>query len=172
MNPFQNLITPQFKQLYNHAIDALLDPNSGLVNPCTLRYGGTPSQQTLCNNCLYDSISQLSSNMYNGYGPRPFSDGGVCPECLGAGSIKGGEITKEETINLAVITDSKYFINIANSINLNNNHLQTICRIEIVDKLQNAVELIFHGSSYQKASPPEYCGLGEHKYVVILWSVK
>jgi hypothetical protein len=172
MNPFQNIITSDLKQLYNHAIDAIIDPSNGLVNRCTVRYGGIPSQQTVCNNCLYDSISQLSSNIYNGTGPKPFIDGGVCPVCLGSGSIKGGIITKEEVLNLAVIMDSKYFINIANSINLNNNHIQTICKKNLAGKLSNCLDLVLHGISYQKAGEPQYCGLAEHEYVIILWSVK
>lgn len=172
MNVFQNLITPQFKQLYNHAIDAILDKDNGLVNPCTIRYGGAPSAQTICNNCLYDSISKLSSNIYNGSGPKPFADGGVCPVCLGSGSIATGLITNEEVLNLAVLIDSKYFINIANSVNLNNNHIQTICKKDIVNKLINAFELVLHGTSYQKAGEPQYCGLGAHEYAIILWSVK
>jgi len=172
MNPFANIISAEFKQLYNDAIDAIIDPTNGLVNTCTLRYGGSPSQQTLCNNCLYDSISKLSSNIYNGSGPKPFSDGGVCPVCAGNGTISGGIITKEENINLAVIMDSKYFINVGNVINLNDNYIQVICKKNILPKLQNAVELVLHGQSYQKASDAKYYGLAQHNYAFMLWSVK
>jgi hypothetical protein len=172
MTILQNLLTTEFKQLYNDAIDAIIDPSNGLVNRCILRYGGSVSQQTVCNNCLYDSISKLSSNIYNGNGPKPFSDGGVCPICLGSGSVSGQLIAKEEIVNLAVIMDKKYFINVANTLNINDNHIQTLCKIDLVKKMQNAVELVLHGTSYQKASEPQYCGLAQHKYAFMLWSVK
>lgn len=172
MNIFQNLLSSEFKQLYNDAIDTIIDPNNGLVNPCKLRYGSSITQSVVCNNCLYDSISNLSSNIYNGTGPKPFDDGGVCPVCFGSGYTTGSSIAKEETINIAVITDSKYFINIADALNLNNNHIQILCKIEQLSKLQNAIELVLHGIAYQQAGEPQLCGLSKHKYAFMLWRTK
>ncbi len=172
MTIFQNLLTPEFKQLYNDAIDAIIDPANGLVNTCILKYGGSATQQTVCNNCLYDTISRLSSNMYNGTGPKPFSDGGICPVCLGSGSITRNSVIKEEKVNLAIIMDNKYFFNVANALNLNSNHIQILCKVELLPKLQNAVELIVHDLAYQQAGEPQYCGLSQHKYAFMLWRVK
>lgn len=172
MNPFSNLLTDQFKQIYNDAIDSLLDPGNGLVQSCTLKYGTAPSTEVLCNNCIYDNISKISSNIYNGTGPKSFPDGGICPVCIGAGLIIGNINTISETLKLAVIVDSKKFINIADSVNLNNITIQTVCKADLLNKLHNAIELEVHGSSYQRASEPQYCGLSEHRYITILWSSK
>lgn len=172
MNNFQNLLNADFKQIFNDAIDSLLDQSSGLVNPCTLRYGGTPSSQTVCNNCIFDTISQVSSNIYNGSGPQPFNDGGVCPVCLGIGLINGGISTSEEVVNLAVIIDKRSFINVSDLVNVSNNSIQTISKLDLLPKLDNAIEMIVHGSAYQKAAEPQLCGLSDHRYVVILWRQK
>jgi hypothetical protein len=172
MNQFQNLLTPEFKQIFNDAIDTLLDPSGGLVSPCLIRYGGTPSSQTICNNCIFDTISQVSSNIYNSSGPQPFIDGSICPVCLGAGLINGGIATKEEVINLAVIVDMKSFINVADTVNIGNNAIQTISSIVLLPKLQNAIEIVVDGSAYQKATQPQICGLSDHKYVIMVWRQK
>jgi len=169
MNMFKNIITAEFKQLYNDAIDALLDPSSGLVNPCIIRYGNNPSESSLCNNCIFDSISHLSSNVYNNTGPMPFAEGGVCPVCLGKGLINSGIITKQETVNIAVIVDAKSFINVADITNIRSNVIQTICSINLMNKLQNAVDIVVHGIAYQKMAAAQPCGLAEHKYISMLW---
>lgn len=173
MNPFNTLLTPELKNLYNNAIDALLDPVNGLVQQCTLKYASAPAQSGLCNNCIYDSISQLSSNIYNGTGPKPFTDGGICPVCIGAGLINGIESSAiTEVVKIAVIIDSKKFINIANSINLDPSIIQTISNKDLIGKLHNAIELQVHGSTYRRMNEPQYCGLSDHRYITILWTSK
>lgn len=171
MNPFNQLLTPEFKNLFTQAIDTLLDPNSGLVNVCTLRYSGTPTQQTLCNNCIYDTISMISSNIYNGTGPQPFADGSICPTCEGSGQLVGtGVSSTEELISLAVITDSKSFINISDALNIASGTIQTLSRIETISKLNNATQLVFNNIEYRRLAMPQTCGLADHQYVVMLWS--
>lgn len=173
MNPFSNILTDQFKQIYNDAIDSIIDPSTGLVQTCIIRYASAPSSETLCNNCIYDNISKISSNIYNSFGPKPFPDGGICPVCIGAGIIIGGiSNTVSETIKLAVIIDSKKFINVADTANINNVTIQTVCKADLLNKLHNAVELELHGSTYQRISEPQYCGLSDHRYITILWSSK
>lgn len=173
MNPFDTLLTPALKQLYNNAIDALLNPSNGLVQNCILRYLSSPSQQGLCNNCIYDSISKLSSNMYNGTGPKPFSDGGICPVCIGAGLIDGvASSATSEVVRIAVIVDSKKFINIANTVNIDSGIIQTISNKDLIAKLHNAFELEVHNITYQRISEPQHCGLSDHKYITILWKSK
>ena len=36
-NPFNNIITPEFKNIFDQAIDTILSP-TGLVTPCKLVY--------------------------------------------------------------------------------------------------------------------------------------
>lgn len=173
MNPFDNILTPEFTSLFDRAIDTILDSNNGLVNDCILKYGAVPSEQQLCNNCIFDSISLLSSNIYNGFGPAPFLDGSMCPVCFGSGYLDSSSTpssASEEHIKLAVITDLKYFINIADKVNISSNSIQTISPDNILYKLNNAISLVVNGISYQKSSAPQMCGLSKHKYTIITWS--
>lgn len=172
MNPFKNIISSEFTSLFDNAIDAIIDPSSGLVNPCTIVFASNTSETSLCNNCIFDNVSLLSSNMYNGTGPQPFADGGICPICYGSGYVSGQNNQNAETINLAVITDLKYFINIGDYVNINNNSIQTICSEDILPKLNNSIELVFNGIAYQKASPPQMTGLSKHRYAIIIWRPK
>jgi hypothetical protein len=112
----------------------------------------------------------VSSNVYNGSGPKPFPDGGICPVCAGSGQLSSTINEKQETVHIAVITDSKYFINIADALNISPNSIQTIFSIDLLYKLNNAKELIVNNASYQKAGSPQFCGLAEHKYVIMMWS--
>jgi len=166
MNPFSNILTLEFKQLFNNAIDAILS-DSGLTTECILKYGNEFNQQNLCDNCILDTISRVSSNIYNNTGPSPFPDGGVCPVCLGIGMTK---TVKEESIKLAVILDSKSFINVGDIAMVGNGVLQTICRIDLLSKISNARTLTVSGSEYKRAGEPRTCGLAEHQYIVTFWS--
>ena len=46
MNNFENLLTPQFKELFNNAIDTIVG-NNGLVTSCKLRYSNQSGSQKL-----------------------------------------------------------------------------------------------------------------------------
>lgn len=177
MNPFSGLINKDFKNLFNNAIDSLLETNA-LTIPCILKYISTNKEQNLCNNCLFDSISLLSSNIYNNSGPQPFPENTICPVCLGTGTLSNN--IKEETLYLAVIFDSKYFLNYSNKlVNIQTGTVQTISKIDTIHKLRNANEIIFntdignYGSYiYQRSSDPEPCGFGDHRYIVTMWTSK
>ena len=84
-NIFKDIISNEFKELFNNAIDSLLTDTS-LTIPCRLKYY-SDGNISFCNNCKYDSISKLSSNMYNNTGPNAFKSGSICPVCFGLGSI-------------------------------------------------------------------------------------
>jgi hypothetical protein len=165
MNPFSNALSTEFKQIFNDAIDAIL-ADSGLTTECTLIYGNEYNEQTLCDNCILDTISRVSSNIYNGTGPRPFPDNNICPVCLGMGISKAA---KQEIVKLAVIIDNKSFINIGDIAMIGNGVIQTLCGIELSSKISNARTLVLHGSEYQRAGEPRPCGLSEHKYLVTFW---
>lgn len=177
MNPFENIISPEFKKVFNDAIDSLLSQNS-LTVPCNLKYISSNKQQNLCNNCIFDSISLLSSNIYNNTGPQPFPDNTICPVCLGAGVLSDN--TKEETLYLAVIFDSKYFVNYSSKVvNIPAGTIQTLSKIETIHKLRNANSITFdtdiknYGNyEYQRVGDPEPCGLGDHHYIATLWQRK
>jgi hypothetical protein len=165
MNPFSNVLSSEFKQIFNDAIDAIL-ADSGLTTECILTYGNEYNEQTLCDNCILDTISRVSSNIYNGMGPRPFPDNTICPICLGMGMSKA---SKQETVKLAVIIDNKSFINVGDIAMIGNGVIQTLCGIELSPKISNARTLILHNSEYQRAGEPRPCGLSNHKYLVTFW---
>jgi hypothetical protein len=176
-NPFSALLSTNFKNQYNMAIDAIL-ANDGLTVPCRINYGSSNIES--CNNCIYNPITQRSLNKYNGLGQNPFVDGGICPVCNGYGTI---DKAKTETIYLAVLFDSRYWFNWAkdtkdnNAINIADGMIQTICSTTLLPKIKNAQELeVDTGLSnygyytYKRAGDPQPCGLGDHRYIITMWS--
>jgi hypothetical protein len=165
------LISESFKNLFNKSIDELLKKNA-LTSLCTLKF--TNFFVTLCDNCIYDNISKNSSGYYNNIGPIPFESGSVCPVCMGQGSIKNN--SNEYDTYLAVIFDSKYFINISNSVvNIPNSSIQTICSTKELSFISTCSELIVKDHPtriYERASEPMLCGLGNLDYIITMWNKK
>lgn len=166
-----NIISNEFKNLFNLAIDSLIQENS-LSSLCTLRFNN--SITNLCNNCIYDPVLNLSSNMYNGTGPSPFPDQSICPVCMGLGHKQYNN--NEYSVWLAVIFDSKNFINISNrTVNIPDNSVQTICKISELNRIKNCNELIINNipyNIYERISDPTPCGLGNQDYIVTMWKKK
>lgn len=174
-NPFANLINQNLKQIYTNAIDSLLEQNA-LTIPCKLRYSGQQNS-TLCNNCIFDPISKLSSNIYNGTGPNSFNEGTTCPVCAGIGLLT---TDSEETIYMAVLFDSKYWLNwSSNTVNISDGMVQSICLSSYFPKIRNANEVIFDTTLepynkyiYQRAGDPNPVGLGDNRYIITMWQRK
>ena len=175
-NPFSNIINSNFKNLFNDAIDSLLE-NNALTVPCRLIYSGSKNT-TYCNNCIFDPISKLSSNIYNGSGPAPFAENSICPVCVGMG-MKHGDST--EVLYLAAIFDSKYFLNVSSgsTVNIVDGMVQTICHSALLPKIRNANEIIidtniekYGGYSYQRAGDPSPAGFGDNRYIITMWKRK
>lgn len=175
-NPFSGIISSELKGLFNNAIDALLE-NNALSLPCKILYDNQIAT-TYCNNCIFDPISLLSSNVYNGSGPIEFPEGGICPVCVGQGQIRSN--SSSETIYLAFIFDSKYFLNINSKvINIPDGSIQSLCNISLLSKIKNANEIIFDNNltnighfKYERASDPEPLGFGDNRYILTLWKKK
>ena len=179
-NPFSGIISSELKGLYNNAIDALLE-NNALTLPCKLRYSGQQNQQTFCNNCIYDPSTKLSSNIYNGTGPNPFADHSVCPVCLGNGTANSDTVSTSSTVlYLAIIFDSKYFLNVSNKvINIPNSHIQTICNIKYISHLRNTNDMVvdtqiepYGHYVYERDGDPEPAGFGSSRYIITMWKRK
>ena len=171
MNYFSGLINNDFKNLYNQAIESLLE-STALAVPCKLKYNTT--DQSFCNNCVYNSILDRSFNKYNGTGPASFPEGSICPVCNGVGKII---YDAEEVVYLGVILDSKYWLNWGpKNIQIPNLAAQTLCSITLMPKIQNATQMIvsdnetYDNNQYSKAGPPIPMGLGEHKFVLTNWT--
>lgn len=174
MTNFNNFLSPTFKKLFDDAIDAIIDKN-GLTVPCKIKYAGQQNS-TYCNNCIFDPISRLSSNIYNNTGPSPFVENSICPVCMGMGMT---DSDSSETINLAVIFDSKYWLNQNKYLNVPDGTVQTICLSSLLPKIRNANEIIFdtniekYGNYiYQRMGDPEPAGLSNHRYIITMWKRK
>lgn len=168
---FNNLITKEFKALFTEAIDTIL-ADSGLTVPCVVEYKYGNQNLVLCHNCVYDPISMRSINTYNGTGPVPFTADTICPVCQGNGNI---ENIKKETLYLAVLFDTKYWLNWnSKSINIKDGNIQTLCDIKLLPKLKNAEYLTIDTNQYAmhryaRAGDPEPCGFGNNKYITTMW---
>lgn len=175
-NPFSNLINSEFKKIYNDAIDSLLE-NTALTVLCTFKYSGVGSP-VYCGNCIYDTISGLSSNKYKSGGPNPFAEGSICPVCMGMGTTSS--ISSSEKIYLACIFDSKYWMNWSSkTMNIPDGMVQTICKVELLPKIRNASEIIIDANiakygnyTYERAGDPEPAGLGNNSYIITMWKRK
>lgn len=168
---FDNIITNNFKNLFNGAIDHLIS-SQGLAVPCSLVYDSL--KQSLCPNCIFDSLQNRSANIYNDTGPAPFGHLSICPVCMGNGII---DMTNTEIIYLALIFDSKYWFNWnSKTVNIGNNMAQSICNINLLPKIQNCKEIILDTTTsaygdrrYSRSNEPEICGLGVHRYIITMW---
>jgi len=172
-NPFSNIINSELKNLYNNAIDSLLE-QTALTVPCRLSYSGQQNS-TFCNNCLFDSISQLSANIYNGTGTHPFPEGSICPICMGMGMVSSDS---SEIIFMACIFNSKYFMNwTSQSLNIPDGMIQTICHTSLLPKIRNANQIFIDTNLeqyghyyYQRTGDPQPAGFGDNRYIITMWN--
>jgi len=170
---FENLLNAEFKNVFNSAIDAIL-ADTALTVPCLFKYS---SGQIFCNNCIYDSISNRSSNIYNGTGPHFFPSYSICPICNSVGYIHADN---NETIFLAVIFDSKFFLNWnSKTVNIPDGAVQTISKLGTISKIKNANSVVFNTKisdyalyEYVRDGDPNPCGLGDHNYITTMWKRK
>lgn len=160
-------LTP-LKTLYNQQIDIIL-ADTGLTIPCNLIYETT--KLTQCPNCVYDSISKKSANIYNGTGPISFVNGQTCPFCLGSGLTNSS--VAEDAVHFAVLTDSKNFVGAVNAPNID---AQTICNISYLDSIKKCSKIVFNtdipsltNNIFIRANEPSPVGLGDSRYIFTNW---
>lgn len=174
-NIFSGLINQQFKNLFNQAIDGLLEAGA-LSVACKLQYNSEyPDDITYCDNCIYDPILGKSSyNFDNINGYINFPAGSICPVCNGMGKII---LDAEDTVYLAVIFDSKYWLNYGPStIQIPDLAAQTLCSIQLTPRINKATSMSIIGShdyspiSYSKTGTPVPIGLGDHQYILTNWT--
>jgi len=156
---FENL-----RSVYNTQIDFLLT-NNNLTTNCQLVFG--ISKKDICPNCIFDAQSNKSANIYKSGGPVFFSENRICPYCHGSGFY--GKEVKEENIFLAIIWESKKWINIKSEINNPEDYVQTICNKNLLDKLQSANYIIIENQKFQIDGKPSYAGLGDNNYLITMW---
>lgn len=161
------IINQNLKNLFKQQINTILH-QQGLTNPCTLYFTGSTDY---CNNCLFDRASNLSSNIYNGTGPVPFDDYTMCPVCMGSGKTLLNNTIKQ--MYLAVILDSRYFINLSTKlVNITDISLQTICSRNHLQDLQACSYLVIDvdpSKKYEKIDNGTLSGLGDLDYIIMNW---
>lgn len=168
---FNNLITDEFKKIFKDSIDTILAPNS-LSVPCTLRYENT--KRDLCYNCEFDPASQRSSNRHKSGGPIYFARETICPVCNGFGYI---DKSSNETIYLAIIFDSKYWLNWdSKTMRIPDGMVQSLSKIELLPKIKNCKDMImdtdlanYDNYIYRLAGDPQPVGLGSNDYIISMW---
>ncbi len=162
------IINNAFKNTYKIMINEILSSH-GLTNLCTLRFNN--SDTDYCNNCRYDTIVKASANLYNNTGPEPFPDNTICPVCMGMGIKQNNNTTKK--IYLAVILDSKYFLNInTKTINVPDGTIQTICHKNHIMDIRNSNSISVDSVpniSYERIEDVNPAGLGDLDYIITTW---
>lgn len=101
-----------------------------------------------------------------------FPEGSICPICNGQGVLSQ---TSTETQNLAVIFDSKKFINFGN-VNVPVGDIQIICPITLYPQLASASYITvdtnissYAQHRYTRISDPQPVGLGDNRYIFSNW---
>lgn len=168
-NPFSVIFTEELHQLYDDIISSILGKNA-LSVPCLLNLGtgkGTP-----CINCIFDSNSDKSSNIYNGSGPIPFPYGSICPACGGLGFVPNDYF---ETIYMGVIWNKNKFMSMTD-VNIATIDCQTLGLATDYPKIKQAKEITidsdvagYTGKKYQRISDPEFRGFGRESFVITSW---
>lgn len=168
---FDKIITKEFKKLFNSAIDTLLAENA-LTVPCKLKFEST--KRDLCYNCVFDPMANRSANIKKDNAPIHFHDYGICPVCNGFGYV---DTARDEIINLAIIFDSKYWLNWGSrSMNIPEGMVQSLSSITLLPKIRNCKEMVMDTSlseygnyNYSRAGDPEPVGLGSNDYIITMW---
>ena len=138
-----------------------------------------PEKKERCPNCYLDTLgtSNRSISIYRAGGPYPFERGMPCPYCGGKG-YKAVETT--EDVTLRIYWDSKFWIKTDFKIDVPNGAIQTIAKMDDLDKINKAKYLIpnydgiekYDQGRYERAglSYPQGFKQNETKYVVTFWS--
>ena len=63
---------------------------------CTLHF---PAKREECDNCIFDTHTNRSANIYKAGGPIPFDDNSMCPRCQGRGYA---ELPVTDTVRVRV----------------------------------------------------------------------
>ncbi len=152
---------------YNSVVDSLISTDLGIN--CLLIY---PAQRTSCANCIYDTLSNKSSNQYNGSGPEPFTFG-VCPWCGGVGYT---EVQQTENIKLRIYYSRKYWIKINAMINIPDGTVQAIGFLSDYPKIMQAQRIQINSDqsgygnwAYDLHGEPTTHGFKHNRYLVSYW---
>jgi hypothetical protein len=153
--------------VYNSFADDFINLNFG-VN-CTVFL---PSLKVQCDNCVFDTINNKSSNMYLAGGPIPFTFG-VCPWCDGNGFK---EIPNSSVIKMKVYFSRKNWIQIVPNINIPDGSVQTIGFLSDLPKIKAAQFVRINSDvagyinyDYTLFGEPFPHGFKQNRYFIAYW---
>ncbi len=170
-NPFSGIISTELKQTYNNAIDALLE-TTALVRTCKFTFDSTES---VCNNCIVDTLKKTSTGYYKSGGSIPFTNGQICPNCNGAGLILN---ENEVSLNLAIIYDMKMLLKFGKSTQYPQGSLLLVSKISTLDTIKQAKGMITDTGldnsmrlKYKLLEAPTPVGFGASDYLFSIWGL-
>ncbi len=170
-NPFEGIITSEFKELFTNMIDSLLE-DTALTVPCRLVYEAT--KFNLCANCVPNPISGRSTNVFQTGGPAPFFTGS-CPICHGVGRLPDQQT---EIIYLCVIWNYKDWIGDV-PVHSPDGFVQTISKLDTLDNIKRANEVLIDTNIeqytkhvFERDGEPNMQGFGNSSYVFTMWKRK
>lgn len=161
-------IPQQIFDTYNEAMDMMIDNGFGIQ--CTLHYPAIPVP---CSNCLPNSMTGKSANIYNGTGPIPFSNT-MCPYCNGEGFSQSAAT---EIINMRCYFAAKNFIKLPVDLKSPQGvSMQSIGHLADMQKCRRAVyiqantgEGEYGTYKFRLSGEPQFHGFQRNKYFVANW---
>lgn len=154
-SPFAGLLTNDFFNQFENAINTLLADCTGCTIPCEVIVSNPGSMP--CEACA--SSSGVWTPVWN--------PNAICPVCLGKKVIEQENVT--EVIHLAVTYDARQFTMLKN-IGVTNKNIETFCRIEYAPLLLTAdyirpnscapCDMRGGTDQYKRITGIEPCGLG------------
>lgn len=153
--------------IYKTVVDDMINSSFG-VN-CKLIY---PAIKVSCGNCVYDTMNNRSSNIYNGTGPVPFTFG-ICPWCDGLGFK---ETPQTEIIKLRIYFARKNWIKVGPMINIPDGSLQALGFLSDLPKIKQAQQMEANSNQsgfgqmlYKLYGEPTPYGFRNDRYLVSIW---
>lgn len=138
--------------IYREFADDFISDNFGIN--CKIFY---PPKIVDCPNCIFDSKTGKSANIYQSGGPVPFSFG-VCPYCHGEG--KRNDESAADTIKLRCYFDKKSWVKISSNVVVEDGAVQIIGFIYDLPKIKRAEYLLLN-SDLSDYIEYKYCVDGE-----------
>jgi RNA polymerase subunit RPABC4/transcription elongation factor Spt4 len=161
-------LTDDIKQIASDAIDDLIDQ---LGKDCRLIY---PDKVSDCPNCIFNPVTQKSSNKYQSGGPFPFQDGTICPVCHGNGRLQSEQT---ETIKMLCSWNPRQWIILPGNINVPNSMVQTKGYLTDLPKVLRSRKMVLQipiepYNKYQfelQGEPIDQGNIIQGRYFIAVW---
>ena len=169
-NPFEGIITAEFKTLFTNAIDSLLESTACTVE-CRLIFEVTRWNTT---NNTPKIVGGRSTNYFRSGGAAP-STVGNSPSSFAQARIPDQQT---ETIHLVPIWNYKDWLG-GVKVHSPEGMVQTVSKIDTLDNIKRANEIEIdvaiskYGKNiFQRLGNPNPIGLGASSYVLTMWERK